>query len=111
MRVSYFVLIGAIVGYIALPTISNMVAGMTFKNEPAPWESVVGLYFPTGSNGSAIESPHFSKLSQCRNWAKGMRDMHLSSGRGANASAVCGWGILRADDKTGLPAMRDFIEM
>lgn len=100
----------AIFIYLALPTISNAIAGLVSPDRPAPWEQVVGLYFPTGASGSAIESPHFWSLKQCKNWTSGMKAMHQGYGRAGNASYVCGWGILRSDSKTGLPEMRDFIQ-
>jgi hypothetical protein len=96
--------------YLALPTVSNLAANLVSKDRPAPWERVVGLYFPTGASGKPIESPRFSTLQQCRNWTAGMSAMHQGYGRGGNASWVCGWGIIRADSDTGLPKMRDFIQ-
>ena len=107
-KITPFLFLAAFV-YLALPTLSNLVADIASKDRPAPWEQVVGLYFPNGSNGSAIESPRFWTLQQCKNWTSGMKSMHQGYGRGGNASHVCGWGILRTDDKTGLPKMRDFI--
>lgn len=104
------ILIALTIGYFILPTVSNLVAGLTFPNKPAPWESVVGLYFPNGATGSSIESPHFGTLRQCKNWSAGMTEMHQGYGRGAAATWVCGWGILRPDKQSGLPKMRDYIQ-
>ena len=98
-----------VIGYWALPTVSNLIANVASSDRPAPWEQVVGLYFPSGSSGSAIESPRFWTLQQCKNWTNGMKSMHQGYGRGGNASHMCGWGMLRTDSETGLPQMRDFI--
>lgn len=100
-----------IAGYFALPTISNFVSNVIFQTKPAPWESVVGLYFPDGARGNAIQSPEFSALSQCKNWAAGMHAMHNSYTAATNSESICGWGIVRANKATGLPKMRDFIQI
>lgn len=98
-------------GYFALPTVSNLVANMVWKSSPAPWESVAGMYFPEGARGAGIESPRFSSLKQCRNWAAGMASMHTGySSAARDAQWVCGWGILRFNDQTGVLSMRDFIQ-
>jgi len=110
LRRPYFIIIALVIIWFILPIVSNFAANMTFAKSPAPWESVVGLYFPEGSRGSAIESPHFATLSQCKNWTSGMKSMHKGYTANSNGEWVCGWGIIRADKASGLPKMRDFIQ-
>lgn len=98
-------------GYFALPIISNLAANTSWKTGPAPWESVAGMYFPEGARGAGIESPRFSSLKQCRNWATGMATMHQGySSAARDAQWVCGWGILRYSESSGVLKMRDFIQ-
>lgn len=94
--------------YIA-PTINDPVSNMAFSQSPAPWEDVVGLYFPIGTSGKPIQSPVFSNLQQCRNWVSGMESMHRGYGSGGTDWA-CGWGFIRYDSDTGLPKFRGFIQ-
>jgi|GEM_PF-4587516 len=105
------IIIFLIGGYFALPVVSNLAANLVWKSGPAPWESVAGMYFPEGPRGAGIESPRFSSLKQCRNWTTGMATMHRGYSSAARDSQwICGWGILRFDEKTGVLKMRDFIQ-
>jgi hypothetical protein len=110
MKRIYIVILIIVGGYFVLPFANNAVSSMAFADKPAPWEGVVGLYFPIGASGKAIQSPEFSNLQQCRNWTAGMGNMHRGYGAGGSAEWVCGWGILRYNTKTGLPNMRGFIQ-
>lgn len=110
MRRFYIIALLLIVGYFTLPFINNFVSNMAFSDKPAPWESIVGLYFPIGATGTAIQSPEFSNMQQCRNWTSGMSNMHRGYGSGGSAEWVCGWGVFRYNSKTGLPNMRGFIQ-
>jgi len=110
MRRLYIVFLIFVAGYFALPYVNNFVSNMAFPDKPAPWENIVGLYFPIGATGTAIQSPEFSTMQQCRNWTIGMGNMHRGYGSGGSAEWVCGWGFFRYNAKTGLPNMRGFIQ-
>lgn len=111
MKRSILIIALVVGGYFALPTVSNLTANLVWKSGPAPWESVAGMYFPEGARGNGIESPRFSSLQQCRNWANGMASMHQGySAAARDAQWVCGWGILRFDEETGVLSMRDIVK-
>ena len=106
------IIIGILAGaWFALPVLSNLAANMVWKDRPAPWEGVVGMYFPEGARAAGIESPRFSSLKQCRNWTAGMSAMHQGyTSSAGSAEWVCGWGILRYDEARGVMNMRDFAQ-
>lgn len=97
---------------VVAPMINTPLSNMIFKAKPAPWETVIGLYFPTGTSGKPIQSPEFGSLQQCLNWTAGMSAMHRGyAGGSGGAQWACGWGIfIDYKEQTGLPGFRGFTQ-
>lgn len=67
-----FLIILLILAWIVLGEPSTDAANWLYPNEPAPWEPVISIYYPSRNDLSVFqESLDVASLEECRNWVYG----------------------------------------